>query len=126
MDNPLSRGQHRRLELILVAELKLLPTPVQSDCVVLVHGNRIMKTNEELFDFLEELVKELINSNEKDAHAAADRIRLAAGISLVGTEVLMALRKELTDLMYSNIGVKGTTCNKLREAISGINTELAR
>jgi hypothetical protein len=33
-----------------------------------------MKTNEELFNFLEELVKELIDSNEKDAQVAAGRI----------------------------------------------------
>ena len=85
-----------------------------------------MKTNEELFDFLEELVKELSDSNKQDAQAAASRIRLAAGISSVGTEILMALRKELTDLLQSNIKVSGTTCNKLREAVSGINAELDR
>lgn len=85
-----------------------------------------MKTNEELFDFLEELVKELGNSEHEDAGAAAFRIQAAAGISSVGTEILMALRRELTNLSHSRIEVKESTANKLRAAISGINDELAR
>ncbi len=85
-----------------------------------------MKTNEELFEFCEQLIKELSASENSDALNAADRIRSAAAISSVGTEIVMALRKELTDLLSSNIQLKGSTCNKIRDAIFVINAELSR
>lgn len=85
-----------------------------------------MKTNEELFGFLDTLVSELLLLNRDDANDAANRIRSAASVSSVGTEILMALRKELIDLSNSNIFLRAPTRNRLIEAIVGINTELSR
>ncbi|MDI1242168.1 MAG: hypothetical protein PSX80_09640 [bacterium] len=82
-----------------------------------------MKTNDELFEFLRSLVAELENMSEKDR---ADRIRAAAAISSVGTEILMLVRAELLALDQSEVAIKPDTSKHVREAIQGIDRELSR
>ena len=80
-----------------------------------------MKSNEELYAFIDELIGKLENRGDFEW---AERLRRAMLISSVVTEVFMALRKELTALLQSEIDLDGGTRAKLREAIGDIGHAL--
>jgi len=100
----------------------LLQIHVQLEYVHLVNRRRIMKSNEELFVFLEKLETNLRDIGDFDA---ADRLVAAVHISSVGTEVFMSIRSELMNIMNSQTDLDPETTNEVRDAVREINKALS-
>ena len=81
---------------------------------------------ENLFDFLEKLTRELDRLDDEGASKAAERIRLAARISSVGLEVIMAVRRELSDLVKSRVHLRAEIRREVQDAINSISYELTK
>lgn len=80
-----------------------------------------MKSNEELYEFVHQLTAYL---EELGDHEAAVRVNNPLYISSVATEVFMALRQELSNLLNSEINLDAQYRARVADAITSIGTAL--
>jgi hypothetical protein len=80
-----------------------------------------MRSNDELYIFVEELMKQLEGIDEREA---SDRLRQSMYISSSLTEVFFALRHQLTEILQSSIHLDPDVREKIQEAIGSIGRAL--